>query len=181
MGQQGRRRIGKGRLVLDAAAGGLDVFAAEAEEVLVRGLLEPDVEGHRPALEVIVDPPGRLELGLLDDVGGVHAGAHPGVEPELDDLAEEATVQGQEAVQGLPVSGADLAEQELGLDGVGPVEVHATTPCYGADGRLRGYALPHLIPRAAAAVTVSAVAFPPSRPSNVPFGHAAEKQSERPV
>src|SRR5262249_40908247 len=50
------RPIGAGCLVLDAAAGGLDVLAADPEEVFVGGPLEPDVKGHRPALEVIVDP-----------------------------------------------------------------------------------------------------------------------------
>src|SRR5262245_13451619 len=83
------------------------------------------MKGHRPALEVVGDPPGRFELGLLDDVGGVHAGADLSVESQLDDLAQEAAVQGQQLVQRRSVAGADLLQQSLGFFGGRPVGVHA--------------------------------------------------------
>ena len=102
-----------------------DVLPAEAKERLVGRFLQPDVEGHRPPPEVVVDALGGLELGFLHDVGGVQPAAHPRVQAELDGPAEEAAVQGEQAVQGLPVAGHHLRQQAPGLVGVGSVEVHA--------------------------------------------------------
>ena len=82
--------------------------AVGVDDPLSGELPEPAVERERPLPEVVVQPPGGLDQGLLDDVRHIDAGGQAAVEPHRDHPPQVVPVMLQELLAGdlIPPVGA---------------------------------------------------------------------------
>ena len=74
---------------------------------------EPEEERHRRVLEVLRQPPGGVEVGLLDHVGGVDPALEAAVEPQGDHPPQPVAVPRQQLRPGPLVAPRGLLDQAV--------------------------------------------------------------------
>jgi len=100
----GVRSIVDGNLASRVAFKYTQVLAAERLEPLVGEETEPEEEGHRGELEIVLDAPRRLQERVLDDVGLIDAPAEAAVEAEHHQTLQSHSVALEESAHGASVS-----------------------------------------------------------------------------
>jgi hypothetical protein len=91
------------------------VAAAQVQQAVQGDLSQPGVERQRRTVQVLLQAAGGFGQGLLDHVGGVHAGAQAGVEVEADQPPQPGPVPGQQPVAGRGVTPPGELEQLVGV------------------------------------------------------------------
>jgi hypothetical protein len=84
--QPKRRRIGQRHFPHYRSTRRRHVVAAEVEQALVGHLPQPQMKRHRSALEIVRQPPERLQVRFLHHVRRVDPGAQPRVGAYFDHL-----------------------------------------------------------------------------------------------
>ena len=74
---------------------------------------QPQVRGHGPLAGVVGETGGQVEIGLLEDVGGVDAAQKPAVEPEADHLPQPGAVALPERTEGRLVARGGATQEVL--------------------------------------------------------------------
>ena len=91
-------------LAADVAAGRAEVPPVLLLHPLADQEPEPDVERHGRVADVLVEPPHRVEVALLDHVGGVDAALEPGVEAQRHHPPQPVAVALEQLDDGGPVA-----------------------------------------------------------------------------
>ncbi len=87
-------------------------------------LSQPQAKWHRPALQVVGQPPIGLELRLLDHIRGIDARPEPGVHPQPDDPTQIRQMAGEELLERLPVAGLNTLQELIGFRRIRGYVVH---------------------------------------------------------
>jgi hypothetical protein len=88
-----------------------DVVAVEGQQGLFGEEAEPEEGRHRGPRDVLAGATGDLEVGLLEDVGGIDAALGATVEAESDHPPQPLAVAGERLDQRPLVSYLEPAEQ----------------------------------------------------------------------
>ncbi len=78
---------------------------------------QPDIERHGRIPDKLVEPSHRVEIALLDDVGGVDAPPKPGVQPQRHHPAEPGAVAVEQLDDGRAVARGGAGDKSGDLFG----------------------------------------------------------------
>ena len=124
--QRGGGRLGQCAAVEADLAAGIAAGGPEVPPVLVHQPLagqepEPEEERHRGILEILRQPPGRIEARLLEDVGRVDPALQPPVEPQGDHATQPLAMPAQQLSQSSLIPAHGLLDQPARLTPIGTV------------------------------------------------------------
>ena len=95
---------------------GLEVAAVDFDEPFPGEPPQPRIERHGTISEVVVQAPGGVGQGFLDDVGGIETGGQATVETDRDHLPQAVPMPGQQPLASLAITLAGAVEQFLGIE-----------------------------------------------------------------
>ena len=127
-----RRRAGLGQgaaverdLPPGVAHGGAEVLAVDLRQPLAGDQPQPQVGGHGAVAREVGQPGGKVEIGVLKDVGGIDPAREPAVESEADHRAQAGAVASPGRGESGLVARSGATEVTLG---VVRVLVHRSPP-----------------------------------------------------
>jgi hypothetical protein len=95
------------------AHAGAEVVAVQGQQGLFGEEAEPEEWRHRGPRDVLSGAAGDLEVGLLEDVGGVEPAPEAAIEAEADHPPQPLAVAGEELAKGPLVALLEAAEQVI--------------------------------------------------------------------
>jgi hypothetical protein len=117
-GQGGGRGLGQATAVQRHLAAGVahpraQVMPVQPQQLLPGEEAQPEEERHRPLGQVLGQAVGGLQVGILDDVGGVDAALQPAVQAQGDHAAQPLAVPFQQRPPALRVPPGRSLEQPV--------------------------------------------------------------------
>jgi hypothetical protein len=76
----------------------------DLQQPLIRRLLQPKAEGHRPTFQVAGQAVPGIQLRFLNHVGRVHPSPHTRVEAEIDEGTNRRPVSAKEQLKRFPIA-----------------------------------------------------------------------------
>jgi hypothetical protein len=111
-------------LAIGGSASGTEVAAVDLDQLQRGHVAEPEEERPRRVPGVLPEPPGDLEVRLLEHVRVVDATGQPSAEPQADHPLETVAVALEQGAQRLLLAGRGAAGQ-IGV--LGPISESGTT------------------------------------------------------
>jgi hypothetical protein len=98
-------------LLAGVAHPGAEVVVVQGQQRLSGEQADPQERRHRGPLEVLAGTVGDLEVGLLQDVGGVEAALKPAVDSETDHPPQPLAMAGEKLAERPLIPLLEAAEQ----------------------------------------------------------------------
>lgn len=133
-GQRDRLAIRQRQFPHDASGCSAHMLPAEHEQAFVSSLADPQAERHRLPLEIVIQPAERLQLGFLNDIGGVDPRPEHVVQPKLNEMADDGAVPAEQFLERAGAAGLSGLQQPESFSGVGQDFCHGGATRGAANG-----------------------------------------------